>query len=90
MHYKSFGLALAITAAVTLTTWASVTDTYEVWAIDQSNSPGRTFGGTLYIWDGHELEDTSMASLSRRESTSVAPLRNTASHARARIRCVRT
>jgi hypothetical protein len=30
--------------------------TYEVWAIDQSNSPGTTFGGTLYIWDGHDLE----------------------------------
>ena len=29
---------------------------YEVWAIDQSNSPGQTFGGTLYIWDGHDLE----------------------------------
>ena len=32
---------------------------YEVWAIDQSNSPGRTFGGTLYIWDGHALENSS-------------------------------
>jgi hypothetical protein len=29
---------------------------YEVWAIDQSNSPGVTFGGTLYIYDGHDLE----------------------------------
>ena len=29
---------------------------YEVWAIDQSNSAGRTFGGTLYIYDGKELE----------------------------------
>ena len=31
-------------------------DKYEVWAIDQSNSPGQTFGGALYIWDGHDLE----------------------------------
>jgi hypothetical protein len=31
---------------------------YEVWAIDQSNSPGLGFGGTLYIWDGHDLENT--------------------------------
>ena len=30
---------------------------YEVWAIDQSNSPGRAYGGTLYIWDRHDLED---------------------------------
>jgi hypothetical protein len=27
-----------------------------VWAIDQSNSPGKTFGGTLYIYQGNELE----------------------------------
>ena len=29
---------------------------YEVWAIDQSNSPGKTYGGTLLIYDGAELE----------------------------------
>jgi hypothetical protein len=29
---------------------------YEVWAIDQSNSPGLSYGGTLYIWPGHQLE----------------------------------
>jgi YVTN family beta-propeller protein len=29
---------------------------YEVWGIDQSNSPGKTFGGTLYIYDGKDLE----------------------------------
>ena len=29
---------------------------YEVWAIDQSNSPGKTYGGTLYIYDGAALE----------------------------------
>jgi DNA-binding beta-propeller fold protein YncE len=34
---------------------------YEVWAIDQSNSPGKTFGGTLYVWDGHELENLARA-----------------------------
>jgi hypothetical protein len=28
---------------------------YEVWAIDQSNSPGKTFGGTLYIYSGKDL-----------------------------------
>lgn len=32
---------------------------YEVWAIDQSNSPGLTFGGTLYIWQGHDLESAA-------------------------------
>ena len=29
---------------------------YEVWGVDQSNSPGKTYGGTLYIYDGKELE----------------------------------
>jgi len=29
---------------------------YEVWGIDQSNSPEKTFGGTLYIYDGKALE----------------------------------
>ena len=29
---------------------------YEVWGVDQSNSPGKTFGGTVYIYDGQDLE----------------------------------
>ena len=37
--------------------WASGNEKYEVWAIDQSNSPGKAYGGTIYIWDGHELEN---------------------------------
>lgn len=35
---------------------ASGNVSYEVWAIDQSNSSGLTYGGTLYIWDGRDLE----------------------------------
>jgi DNA-binding beta-propeller fold protein YncE len=35
---------------------ASGNDKYEVWSIDQSNSNGKSFGGTIYIWDGHDLE----------------------------------
>jgi hypothetical protein len=48
-------LTVLATAAPS-TVCASGNDQYEVWAIDQSNSPGKTFGGTLYIWDGHDLE----------------------------------
>jgi len=29
---------------------------YEVWGIDQSNPPGKTYGGTVYIYDGKDLE----------------------------------
>jgi len=35
---------------------ASAESPYEVWAIDQSNSAGKSYGGTLYIYDGAELE----------------------------------
>lgn len=34
---------------------------YEVWTIDQSSSPGRTYGGTLYIYDGKEVERGRLA-----------------------------
>lgn len=57
MSSRVFALAVALTAAATLTALAAERHTYEVWAIDQSNSPGKTFGGTLYIWDGHDLEN---------------------------------
>jgi DNA-binding beta-propeller fold protein YncE len=40
---------------------------YEVWAIDQSNSDGRAYGGTLYIWDGHDLENKFRANSARRD-----------------------
>ncbi|MGB2715149.1 MAG: hypothetical protein WBC51_13285 [Vicinamibacterales bacterium] len=57
-------LAVAIVAfalAAAAPTGGSGTDSYEVWAIDQSNSLGTTFGGTLYIWDGHSLERANEA-----------------------------
>ena len=28
----------------------------EVWSIDQSDSAGKNYGGTIYIWDGKDLE----------------------------------
>jgi hypothetical protein len=32
-------------------------DKYEVWAIDESDSPNRSFGGSVCIWDRHALEN---------------------------------
>jgi DNA-binding beta-propeller fold protein YncE len=61
MRRNSLGLAVAFAGAVTLTLLASGQGRYEIWAIDQSNSPGTTFGGTLYIWDGHDLENRRRA-----------------------------
>jgi DNA-binding beta-propeller fold protein YncE len=37
-------------------------DSHEVWLVDQSDSPGRAFGGTLYIFDGDDLADPAAAS----------------------------
>ena len=55
-------MGITLTALTVVGVAGSGQDTYEVWAIDQSNSPGKTFGGTLYIWDGHDLENAQHAS----------------------------
>jgi DNA-binding beta-propeller fold protein YncE len=55
-----FGVAMTAAAVIggilAFTSTTSSHARYEVWAIDQSDSPGKTYGGTLYIWDGDELE----------------------------------
>jgi DNA-binding beta-propeller fold protein YncE len=56
MRRDSLLLAAALAGVVSLNANAAQQDSYEVWAIDQSNSPGLAFGGTLYIWDGRDLE----------------------------------
>lgn len=45
---------LALTVLFLLPAWAD--RPHEVWAIDQSNSPGKTYGGTLYIYEGYRIE----------------------------------
>jgi hypothetical protein len=35
----------------------------EVWSIDQSDSAGKTYGGTVYIWDARELEQVNKAAV---------------------------
>jgi DNA-binding beta-propeller fold protein YncE len=58
MSKTVLGFLTALVAALALVTLnAAGRGTYEVWAIDQSNSPGQAYGGTLYIWDGHDLEN---------------------------------
>jgi hypothetical protein len=51
-------LFLTLAAGMVL---ASGTQKYEVWAIDQSNTNGKTYGGMVYIWDGHALENAHQA-----------------------------
>ena len=62
---------------------------YEVWVVDQSDSPGRDYGGTLYIFDGSDLRQPAKASAKAaaivdlggdtstlcREKTGAAPVR---------------
>ena len=50
---RCISMAFLLTACA----WAAGNDKYEVWSIDQSNSFGKTYGGTVYIWDGHDLEN---------------------------------
>ncbi|MFY9269665.1 MAG: hypothetical protein WAO55_07955 [Candidatus Manganitrophaceae bacterium] len=45
-----------VSALVMITGTATAHTPYEVWAIDQSNSSGLTYGGTLYIYKGKALE----------------------------------
>ena len=61
MRWSTLAITAAVVAVAPLTALASGNGTYEVWAIDQSNSPGKSFGGTLYIWDGHDLEKLHLA-----------------------------
>ena len=61
MRRSILAITAALVAVASLTPFASGNDKYEVWAIDQSNSPGKSFGGTLYIWDGHALENRHRA-----------------------------
>lgn len=53
--------ASTVAAVFAGTLAASGEDRYEVWAIDQSNTPGLSYGGTIYIWEGHDLENLQRA-----------------------------
>lgn len=57
---------------------------FEVWLIDQSDTPGKTYGGTLYIYDGADLgaADANTAARERIDlSGEVATLCNAATGA---------
>jgi DNA-binding beta-propeller fold protein YncE len=59
---QQFSRALAVFVAICAAgADARANSAYEVWAIDQSNSAGRTYGGTLYVWDGRDLENAGRA-----------------------------
>lgn len=61
-------LGILLTAVLAVTGEAHNDPKYEVWAIDQSNSPGKTYGGTVHIWDGRALENRHRAPTAHRET----------------------
>jgi len=57
MHEKLSSMTRTTTLSVLLgmSLVAGCDDDFEVWLVDQSNSPGQTFGGTLYVFEGDDL-----------------------------------
>src|SRR5262245_41360415 len=48
-------LQLAVFCGITIISASAAASGFEVWLVDQSNSPGTTFGGRLYIYEGDTL-----------------------------------
>ena len=57
---RMFSLALAL-LGLTVATPGSARD-FEVWLVDQSNSLGKTYGGTIYIYAGSDLNGAHASS----------------------------
>ena len=48
-------LALALVASPAGARAADIEPDFEVWLVDQSNSPGKTYGGQISIYDGTDI-----------------------------------
>jgi len=59
-HARMFSLALAL-LGLTVATPGYARD-FEVWLVDQSNSFGKTYGGTIYIYEGSDLNGSDASS----------------------------
>jgi YVTN family beta-propeller protein len=68
MKRGAVGVAVVLSAWMVTAVEASGRASYEVWAIDQSNSPGKSYGGTIHIWDGHVLENAQLAAEAESEA----------------------
>jgi hypothetical protein len=64
---RQWHLCVLVLTALMASAAEAAGQAYEVWAIDQSNSTGRAYGGTLYIWNGHDLENKHRAGSARQE-----------------------
>jgi DNA-binding beta-propeller fold protein YncE len=61
---RVFCLALLMTASLGLA--PSSNSRSEVWSIDQSDSAGKNYGGTIYIWDGKSLEQVNKTAVAEK------------------------
>ncbi len=57
---RMFSLALAL-LSLTVATSGSARD-FEVWLVDQSDSFGKLYGGTIYIYEGSDLKGLDASS----------------------------
>jgi hypothetical protein len=65
---RVIALALAAVTFATEPATASGARAYEVWAVDQSSSPGKDFGGTIHIGAGREHERRHRAEFAASET----------------------
>lgn len=65
---RVIALELAAMAVAIEPATASRARKYEVWAVDQSSSPGKDFGGTIHIWAGRDLERRHLAAFAVSET----------------------
>ena len=56
-----FATATFLTVSIGLASSTFAKD-FEVWLVDQSNSYGKTFGGTIHIYDGDDLDGKAASS----------------------------
>jgi len=52
---RATGLLVLLLVILSPTSVPAIVQDFEVWAVDQSNSFGKTFGGTLYVYEGSDL-----------------------------------
>lgn len=68
MRFKVLFATFAVCAATTLggvaPAGAHGNGQFEVWLVDQSNSPGKAYGGALHIYDGTDLMGSNLDSVS--------------------------
>jgi hypothetical protein len=62
-----FAIALGALTGLVLGPQPVVAQSFEVWLVDQSDTKGKTFGGTLYVFDGADLTSPNAAAAPPRE-----------------------